>query len=87
MAKVEKIVFLAGLLLVFGYPFVQFLVYSKWLLAIVFSVAVVGAYLFMRKTMCSQCMNFACPLNLVDEGKQATFFQLNPDYAAGWQKK
>lgn len=75
MSTVEKVVFFAGLMVVIGYPFVQFLVYSKWFLLILYGVAVIGAYLFMRKAMCARCMNFACPLNLVDEGKKETFFE------------
>ena len=63
MSGMEKVIFLAGLLLVFGYPLLLFLMVSNWLLAAVYSIAVIGAYIFMRHSMCSQCMNFACPLN------------------------
>ncbi len=84
MSTMEKVVFLAGLLLIFGYPPALFLMTAKWLLAALYSVAVAGAYLFMRKSMCSQCMNFACPLNLVDEDRRKAFFRRNPAVSAAW---
>lgn len=87
MSGMEKVIFLAGLILVFGYPLTLFLVISKWLLAMLYGVAVVGAYIFMRKSMCSQCMNFACPLNLVDEDRKKSFFKRNPSIAAAWESR
>ncbi|RMF32650.1 MAG: hypothetical protein D6759_08005 [Chloroflexi bacterium] len=78
MSWMEKAIFLAGLILVFGYPLALFLVAAKWSPAALYGVAVVGAYLFMRKAMCSRCMNFACPLNLVDEARRKEFLKRNP---------
>ena len=36
--------------------------------------------------MCSQCMNFACPLNRVDEKVRGQFFDKNPTIAEAWEK-
>ena len=87
LSGMENAVFFAGLVIILGYPLVLLLVHAQWLLAILFSVAVAGGYLYMRKAMCSRCMNFACPLNLVDEGRQEMFFQMNPEVGAAWEKK
>ena len=87
MSGMEKVIFFAGLLVIFGFPIFASLSQLSWLLGILYAAAVVGGYMFMRKFMCSQCMNFACPLNLVDEGRKAAFFKINPEYAAGWEEK
>jgi len=87
MSRVEKVVFWVGLILIFGYPIVLFLMVAEWGLAVLYGIAVVGAYLFMRKAMCSQCMNFACPLNLVGESEREEFFKWNPRVGAAWRGK
>ena len=84
MSWIEKAIFLAGLMLIFGYPLILFLMGAKWLLVALYGLAVLGAYFLMRKRMCSQCMNFACPLNLVDEGERKNFFRQNPQVGAAW---
>jgi hypothetical protein len=87
MSGMEKVIFLAGLLLIFGYPLVLFGVISNWFLAVLYGLSMVGAYFYMRRSMCSQCMNFACPLNLVDEDRREAFFKRNPNIAVAWRYK
>jgi hypothetical protein len=38
----------------------------------------------LRRSYCSQCMNFACPLNHVDETVRVEFFKRNPIVAQAW---
>lgn len=85
MSKTEKGTFLGGLLLITGFPLFLILWQTDWILAGLYLFAVGGAAVFMKTAMCSECMNFACPLNTVDEARKRDFFQLNPDYAAGWK--
>ncbi|MCD6577033.1 MAG: hypothetical protein J7K66_03350 [Anaerolineaceae bacterium] len=87
MSRIEKTVFLGGLIIIFGYPLVLFIINTVWFLAGLFGIAVVGAFTLMRKSMCAQCMNFACPLNRVDAGRKKSFFGRNPDIAAAWEIK
>ena len=87
MSRIEKVVFLGGLILIFGYPLVLFLINAVWFLTGLFGIAVVGAFTLMRKSMCSQCMNFACPLNLVDEDRKKSFFDRNPSIATAWERR
>ena len=35
-------------------------------------------------SLCSQCMNFACPLNSVDLKIRRHFFERNPEVAEAW---
>ena len=85
MSVAEKIVFLVGLIFIFGYPLLLLLWNTSWLPATAYGVATGTSYLFMRKTMCSQCMNFACPLNTVDEETKKAFFARNPRVEKAWE--
>jgi hypothetical protein len=87
MSYIEKGIFIMGLLLVFGYPLVIFILTAQWYLAVIFSIFVVVAYSIMRREMCSHCMNFACPLNVVEESKKEAFFTRNPIIAKAWNYK
>ena len=87
MSGMEKGIFLAGLILIFGYPLGLFLAFFNWLIAGLYGISVVGAYIYMRRTMCSHCMNFACPLNLVDNDRREAFFKRNPSAAVAWGYK
>lgn len=82
----EKVVFATGLVLIFGYPLVFLLIGLQWFLLTVYILAVVGFYLTLRRSYCSECMNFACPLNLISEKVRAEFFARNPTVARAWGK-
>lgn len=75
----EKIVFLGGFLILVLYP-VPFFVLGGfyWLLAIYALLLVVFA-LVLRTLFCTRCINFACPLNRVDEETRNIFRKKNPD--------
>ena len=86
MTTAEKFVFGAGLVLIFGYPFVFLIVGLQWFLLAVYLLVGISFYLTLRRSYCSECMNFACPLNLVDENVRAEFFKRNPVIAQAWGK-
>ena len=46
----------------------------------------IGFFMTLISFMCSQCMNFACPINRVDEKTRGHFFDKNPVVAAAWGK-
>lgn len=74
----EKIVFLGGFFVLVLYP-VPFFVLSSlyWLLAIYAFLLGVFAVV-LRSKFCTRCINFACPLNRVDEKTRHTFREKNP---------
>jgi len=84
MTTGEKVVFLAGLSIVFAYPIVFLVLGAHWLLLAIYLVAVAGGATTLRRSFCSQCMNFACPLNRVREEVRAEFFKRNPTVARAW---
>ncbi len=86
MTTTEKTVFITGLVLVMGYPLAFLLIGLQWFLLAVYLVTVVSFYLTLRRSYCSECMNFACPLNLTSEKTRAAFFMRNPVVAKAWQE-
>ncbi len=84
MSITEKIVFVTGLVLVMGYPLAFLLIGPQWFLLAVYLITVVSFYLTLRRSYCSECMNFACPLNIVGEDVRSEFFKRNPVIARAW---
>ena len=86
MTSREKVVFLGGFVLVWGFPIV-FLAYGLQLfLLLVYLVTVAGFFMTLKSFLCTQCINFACPLNRVGEDVRALFFERNPRIAEAWGK-
>jgi hypothetical protein len=81
----EKIILLGGFLIVWGYPLL-FLVFGRQLfLLIVYLITTVGFFVTLKTFLCSQCMNFACPLNSVNKEIRDQFFVRNPSVAKAWE--
>ena len=50
----------------------------------IYLLTTISFFVTLRHSNCSQCMNFACPLNIVDEKVRAAFFERNPTVARAW---
>jgi hypothetical protein len=85
MSFTEKVVFEGGLVVVLGYPLVFLLASLQWLLLVIYLLSITSFFVTLRHSYCSQCMNFACPLNTVGEEVRAEFFKRNPIVARAWQ--
>jgi hypothetical protein len=83
----EKGVFFTGLALVWGYPLVFLLSGPQWFLLTVYLLSVAGFFMTLRVFLCSQCMNFACPLNTVKQKVRMHFFERNPQIAEAWKNR
>ncbi len=80
----EKIVFLSGFALVWGAP-LFFLIYKfQIFLLIVYIITTAGFFMTLKTFLCSQCINFACPLNSVENEVRNAFFKCNPVVAKAW---
>jgi hypothetical protein len=86
MTSIEKIVFFSGLTIVWGYPLLFLSFSTQWFLLSVYVITTIGFFMTLKTHFCSQCMNFACPLNTVDEDIRHHFFNRNPDVAKAWGK-
>jgi hypothetical protein len=87
MTFLEKAVFFTGIALVWGYPFVFLVADFQLFLLIVYPLTVAGFFMTLRTFLCSQCMNFACPLNTVKDEVRRDFFERNPEVAKAWTIK
>ena len=54
-----------------------------WLIPWISFVVAYFGFIEIR-VMCSQCINFACPLNSVDEKTRGQFFDKNSSIAKAW---
>jgi hypothetical protein len=85
MSKMETIVFFSGLAIVIAYPLVFFMLNTWWFGLLLYATLISGAYMSMRRLMCNQCINFACPLNITPRQVRDKFFDRNPVVAEAWQ--
>jgi hypothetical protein len=46
-----------------------------------------GIAMTMGRSMCTHCMNFACPFNQVKEKVRTRFFERDPAVAEAWKRK
>lgn len=86
MSKGEKFWFFTGFAVVWGYPLPFFLQTEAWLLLALYVMINAAFFTTLTFFLCSKCMNFACPLNTVDQVSRALFFQRNPSVAHYWGK-
>jgi len=84
MSTAETIVFFAGIVAVWGYPLAFFIVGGLWLLLGLYLLLTGGFFMTLKMFLCSQCMNFACPLNGVPHSARGAFFECNPTVAEAW---
>jgi hypothetical protein len=86
MTLLEKVIFFVGLALVWGYPLFFLVVGFQFFLLVVYLLSTAGFYMTLRTFLCSQCMNFACPLNRVGNEVRRSYFECNPEVAKAWTK-
>jgi hypothetical protein len=85
MSTAEKVVFLGGFVLVWGYPVAFFVVAGLWFLLGIYFLLTTGFFVTLKMFLCSRCMNFACPLNGVPHPIRSLFFERNPSVAGAWE--
>ncbi len=85
MSKMEKIIFIGGLVIIFFYPLIFLLLEENWLLIIMYLLLSFSFALLLHKVLCPHCMNFACPLNRVKKDVREEFFKNNPLVGKAWK--
>jgi hypothetical protein len=85
MSGLEKGLLSGGFAAVWGYPLAFLLAGPQWFLLIVYVVSSAGFFFALKRFLCSQCINFACPLNGVDDAARQAFFARNPTIAGAWR--
>lgn len=84
MSFMEKFLFFGGFAIIWGYPLISLLIGMQWFLLIVYVISAVGFFMTLKIFLCSQCINFACPLNGVIDSVKQEFFKQNPEVAKVW---
>ena len=84
MSIIEKTIFLGGFVIIWGYPLLFLISGLQWFLLIVYVLSVAGFFMTLKTFLCSKCMNFACPLNAVEDEIRRDFFYRNPEVAKAW---
>lgn len=84
MSTVEKTVFFGGLAAVFGYPLGFFIASGLWYLLGLYILLTAGFFVTLKRSFCTRCMNFACPLNGVQDSVREVFWELNPVVGRAW---
>ena len=87
MSGMENFIFFAGFVILFGIPLVFLVLGSEWFLLVVYLFSLAAFWSTLITFLCSQCMNFACPLNHVSDVNRQTFFERNPSVAQAWRWK
>ena len=87
MSELEKIIFFSGFVIVWGSPLVVLVLSGQWFLLLVYGMTTAGFFMTLINFLCTQCMNFACPLNRVAEDTRRVFFKQNPMVGKAWGKK
>ena len=86
MSRMETFWFIGGFVVILGYPLVFLLIGAQWFLLAMYVLTTVGAIVTLLMSFCSQCMNFACPLNRVDDATRQAFFERNLTVAQAWKE-
>lgn len=85
LSFIEKIFLFSGFAVIWGYPLVFLLKDMQWFLLIVYVLSTAGFFMTLSRFLCTQCINFACPLNRVDDSVRLEFFKQNPEIAQAWR--
>ena len=86
MTPMEKTIFFTGFAVVWGYPLPILIHSEQMILLLLYIMVTICFFIILTVFMCSQCMNFACPLNHVDDEVRDLFFEKNPVVREAWRE-
>lgn len=84
MSTTEKVIFLSGFVVVWGYPLGFLVAGGAWYLLGLYVLLTTGFFVTLKRSLCSRCMNFACPINGVPEADRQKFWECNPVVGRAW---
>ena len=85
LSPISKTVFLAGLVIIFFSPLIPVIIQGYYVLLTAYIVSLALWTLMLKKLYCHYCINFACPLNSVDQEVKDIFFEKNPTIKNAWK--
>jgi hypothetical protein len=87
MSGMEAFLFFAGAAVVIGYPVAWMVSARLWLWMASFVAASTAGVVALRTFLCTQCMNFACPLNRVSRDVREAFWERHPSVGEAWKRE
>ncbi len=85
-SKLEKIAFEVCAIIVIGYPLVLILLGHEYLF---FALGIVTGFSFVytaKRSICTKCINFSCPMNSVDAQTKAQYLNQNDKLKRAFHK-
>ena len=83
----EKIIFAIGVFILIGFP-APFLIIGGLFIPLIFLIVGALAWIVsLQLKICTDCINFACPLNRVPKSIRDEFFKRNPIIKKAWEEK
>lgn len=83
----EKLQFIIGALLMIGFPIPFLIIGELWVSLILLGIGFIMWILILQLKICTDCVNFACPLNRVPKAIRNEFIKKNPVIREAWEKK
>jgi len=87
MSILEKIIFISGLLIILLPPVVFSLIKQSFISLSIYIAILIAWKIGLRTFYCKNCINFACPFNVVDDKTRNAFFDKNPIIKSAWKNK
>jgi hypothetical protein len=81
MSRSDRIQFVVGTVPFIAFPFPFLLMGKEYLFAVIWLSSVVSGVFLLRRNVCTRCVNFSCPLNMVPKELKRSFFERNPQLA------
>ena len=86
MSRAERVQLYAGFALFGGLPFPFLLAGEQWILAGLAGWGLLTFFFTLKKTICTTCVNFSCPLNGVPRPTVDAYLRRNPMMRAAWEQ-
>jgi len=80
----EKLLFLAGMFVVFFTPVLFMTLGARYILLAIYLAYVIFGFVMLITFLCTKCMNFACPFNRVKDDVRDKFFKHNHIIRSAW---
>ena len=87
MSWLEKLIFFLGFLIILIPPAVVFGLQNRFWLMGIYLGALFLVFGLLHIFYCSNCINFACPLNAVKKKEREKFFDKNPVVKEAWKNE
>ncbi|MBD3352034.1 MAG: hypothetical protein GF364_11160 [Candidatus Lokiarchaeota archaeon] len=87
LSNSEKVEFIIGVLILILFPLPFLLIAGQIIQLISAIIGIMLWLLFLQTMICTDCINFSCPLNKVPDEIRNKFIQKNPIIKKAWEEK